>query len=814
MDRTIEGLTGEELVLQRIYDESVFRAQGLGDKRTFNRASDVEDRGQEKLGGRAINVKIDEEVLNHEPPPVLPPAFADDESCQEPLKPPSSRQLKPGSSIYEPLDPGTSQIRVFSIYPNAGFDAVVEGHLQIIDLNEGIINITGDRRGYHALSYEWGAARPMQTIRVSGIPVEIRTNLHDALKHLRHQIATRTLWIDALCIDQEDVLEKNHQISIMKDIYSNATAKHAWLGLPTEDSKMGMEIISRMGSMVKNMYVMSHFAFRDRYSAHWEALNSILQRPYWTRLWTLQELFSGPGKAFIHIGHTSVPWACFLEGFNRFKHGYFGNGHAFESLRPHGKLMKAVQVAADSLSTGVNEASTFKLATSSLEGKKLDQYQELIEWLTVGRNRSCSLGADHVYAITSMLRKDGFSIEPNYDLHLLDIFQDITMWTIKASSSLDILSTCKSSGPIRIDRRPSAYRRNHPNIMKYNVTVIAAKFNESQFMHVRTVTELFQTLSEEGCAIQHENFGETLNTRVLPFDESEGGDPTQGCTVNLHPRDVIDGVHRITVPLYGDSLEKLIETLSKNGRHFLLDPLMKCRRKWPSWVTDWTDEFHEGRMSLLYNHLPLPSFSAAGNTEAEFLFVFDNTGLIVNGVEFDTIVEVFQPTDQDDESGGYASMVSSMFDWLQRFPSPYKSKEDILIALASLLCFGMEARVGERIGPLDFAQMLVAVATGEESESFQPNETSLFLGWPFAVAAIEEVSWCFITSRGYIGRGPIHIAKGNVISLFMGARVPFILERDQQVGPCRLLGECYIEGIMKGEAMRDKSLPRTTIVLE
>src|ERR1700738_5057144 len=65
---------------------------------------------------------------------------------------------------------------------------------------------------YEALSYEWGSRlKHEQPIYVNGIPRTIRRNLYDALIQIRRSKWNRNLWIDALCINQKDVLEKNHQ---------------------------------------------------------------------------------------------------------------------------------------------------------------------------------------------------------------------------------------------------------------------------------------------------------------------------------------------------------------------------------------------------------------------------------------------------------------------------------------------------------------------------------------------------------------------------------------------------------------------------
>jgi hypothetical protein len=91
-------------------------------------------------------------------------------------------------------------------------------HLQPGATNEPLIcqllnSTLFDKPQYEALSYMWGRKESPLQIELSGSIVEVRNNLWQALNHLRHAQTTRILWIDALCINQDDANERNHQVS-------------------------------------------------------------------------------------------------------------------------------------------------------------------------------------------------------------------------------------------------------------------------------------------------------------------------------------------------------------------------------------------------------------------------------------------------------------------------------------------------------------------------------------------------------------------------------------------------------------------------
>jgi hypothetical protein len=66
---------------------------------------------------------------------------------------------------------------------------------------------------------------------------KIGENLFQALRHLRQPSASRMLWIDAICINQSDISERNQQVQQMADVYTRAHRVIAWIGLETEDIK-------------------------------------------------------------------------------------------------------------------------------------------------------------------------------------------------------------------------------------------------------------------------------------------------------------------------------------------------------------------------------------------------------------------------------------------------------------------------------------------------------------------------------------------------------------------------------------------------
>lgn len=126
------------------------------------------------------------------------------------------------TSIYRPLDEARHEIRLFELLPSSDFQDPIHGHLRYAFLEDG--------PDYEALSYAWGKPAFTETISLNGQPIHITVNLGVALSHLRLTDKSRTLWVDALCINQADLNERSHQVTLMKEIYEHCSEDLLWLG--------------------------------------------------------------------------------------------------------------------------------------------------------------------------------------------------------------------------------------------------------------------------------------------------------------------------------------------------------------------------------------------------------------------------------------------------------------------------------------------------------------------------------------------------------------------------------------------------------
>ncbi|KAF2686875.1 hypothetical protein K458DRAFT_416207 [Lentithecium fluviatile CBS 122367] len=108
-----------------------------------------------------------------------------------------------------------------------------------------------DAPAYTALSYVWGDQSSPEVIKVNGVPFEVGQNLFCALCHMQYKHIAPAIWIDAICINQGDNLEKNDQIPRMTSIYSGARDVLIWLGPEGEGISEYAEILHMMLELVR-----------------------------------------------------------------------------------------------------------------------------------------------------------------------------------------------------------------------------------------------------------------------------------------------------------------------------------------------------------------------------------------------------------------------------------------------------------------------------------------------------------------------------------------------------------------------------------
>jgi hypothetical protein len=144
-----------------------------------------------------------------------------------------------------PLHHNSKHIRLLAIHAPTNPDNDSEPVLATIFVAD-----LDDSPSFSALSYTWGPpalATESKTIRCCDTDIRITDNCYAAIVDLRRKLSTFMIWIDAICINQRDDVEKAHQISLMKDIYPRAQPVYVWLGEGDATTDQSMQYLSQLG---------------------------------------------------------------------------------------------------------------------------------------------------------------------------------------------------------------------------------------------------------------------------------------------------------------------------------------------------------------------------------------------------------------------------------------------------------------------------------------------------------------------------------------------------------------------------------------
>ncbi|KAI4942296.1 hypothetical protein J4E86_010098 [Alternaria arbusti] len=236
---------------------------------------------------------------------------------------PSFQQIKRArkaarSFSYERLnfkDSG-SQVRLLRIHPQRIEEPVV-CELYVVDL-ESVKN------KFEALSYVWGDGELDQIISIHCVEIDeqnhlqcgpaqdfaVRTNLHQALKNVRHTTKYINLWVDAICIDQREnsraTAEKDMQLSMMSKIYNSAKSVCIWLGDRDEQTSKALSFIQEISNFEQLEACLR--SGDDVTIGQWRTLIKTLQETQWfSRRWIIQEIASAR-SASVHCGDHVVHW--------------------------------------------------------------------------------------------------------------------------------------------------------------------------------------------------------------------------------------------------------------------------------------------------------------------------------------------------------------------------------------------------------------------------------------------------------------------------------------------------------------------------
>lgn len=290
---------------------------------------------------------------------------------------------------------------------------------------------------YEALSYVWGDPARTLPLISEGKQILITTTLDIALRQLRLPQTVRVLWVDQLCINQDDLDERSQQVQLMKFIYSKARRVLVWLGRDDEmratDAKELIENIENVwcddigSSRFPRNEDLEKRGLPPQEASCWSDLQRMLDNPYFQRIWVVQECRVASDLLLLW-GTEEISWREFFHTISwAFKNCAFVSDNTVLSPK-HGR--RRLNLDAQILISGTNL------------GHNPDNPDDP-DWLwllmSTGSHKASDC-RDKLFVLLGLFGESGPSIKPDYRKSSSEVFSELVSHMIPRMQTLQLLS--------------------------------------------------------------------------------------------------------------------------------------------------------------------------------------------------------------------------------------------------------------------------------------------------------------------------------------------------------------------------------------
>lgn len=650
---------------------------------------------------------------------------------------------------YRQLNSREGEIRLLVLLPNVDDTATIQ--CQLISCNK-------ESKTYVALSYCWGKPDPgnSSTIELEGQPVKVTPNLLAALKRLRNKSTRMYLWVDALCINQDDIPERSEQVSQMKEIYQKAVYVVCFLGEEEDQSNLAMDFLLKFETQEDFISSLQEL-WSENSEPRMYALQALLRREYWKRVWIMQEIVLAR-KSYICCGEYAVSWTSFVWFFVPLSSSEISSSATTRMMYTAVKTTaKAWVIPLISLW----HKNRYGLPVSSLDS------------LVQSRQRKATDLHDHVYGVIGFL--DEWSPGVDYKTPVPLFYLAVALRFILEEGNLDILTMCKNFDP---------------------------EFQGSKEEGVENIVrEAKKALKKNRGVTEIDSRGEIFTIAVQAFDLIETKEYTiEKLPVKEATERLWTGVGLATLPSWAPRLN---DTTISPSQYILLNPKRRTEDRASGGLPAEVNLVSEGK-ELLIKGLILDSIDCISEHISQPKVLPKSfQSLMASGKHL--AKDLYEPIRKD--WALWEKKTNKRHDWkvwekkkdkAQPY-NPYGGLDEQKVAYTATTLVGVQISdpITEKL-----SKDLVAYWSGW-------TENGIAFSNAQSIEDLTDITVCssshqfFITKKKYMGRGPSTMKKGDLVCVLYGGNVPFVLR--PWAGKHFLIGECYVHGVMSGEAiaMRD-----------
>ncbi|KAF2183383.1 HET-domain-containing protein [Zopfia rhizophila CBS 207.26] len=261
---------------------------------------------------------------------------------------------------------------------------------------------------YTALSYKWGDVADSEMIYLDNKPFKAGRNLWEFLRRARRLSDRKFFWIDAISIDQENTEERNHQVALMREIYSKASEVAVWLGPADKGSDLAMKRINK--ARPKNC----NKGFKPIWTREeGKAIFALYDRGYWRRIWIVQEFILAK-EVILYCGEMIAKEQAIASVSDQLEQALRSG-----RIQHHPFAEKVLYSFASDI---IRQRNAWKELPDEAKGFTLTRLLQISQHMESADNR------DRVYGLLSLINGtevDSFNITADYSKTPLDIYRQL-----------------------------------------------------------------------------------------------------------------------------------------------------------------------------------------------------------------------------------------------------------------------------------------------------------------------------------------------------------------------------------------------------
>ncbi len=301
---------------------------------------------------------------------------------------------------------------------------------------------------YTAISYAWGDADDKRSIQIGKANIPVAASLFGALEAVRKRDEDTFVWVDALCINQQNRDERSQQVQLMTEIYAKAKLVAIWLGPSKNDSQLATDLLLDIADITdiamggNDSKKITDLLLSPTRLRAVEALVHLFQRDYWKRLWVVQEVFNAKAIMVFCGGTTELPWRVYQKAAHMFQY----------HKKDLDSLSSATSVQSSSLNLALpspfsySQVLVYEGPNSLLDmdsANSLLREGSLLNIMRAYRRKLASDPRDKIFGILGVLPEDvrkEFLVD--YSLSIKEVYTNVADFLLSTTNCLDVI--CES----------------------------------------------------------------------------------------------------------------------------------------------------------------------------------------------------------------------------------------------------------------------------------------------------------------------------------------------------------------------------------